>query len=49
MSAKMQPLLSACLIVKNEERFLPDCLQSLQSIADEIIVPREGVALSVER
>ncbi len=42
MSAKTNPLLSACLIVKNEERFLPACLQSLQSIADEIIVVDTG-------
>ena len=32
------PRLSAVLIVKNEEKDLPDCLQSLQGLVDEIIV-----------
>jgi glycosyltransferase involved in cell wall biosynthesis/tetratricopeptide (TPR) repeat protein len=34
--------LSVCLIVKNEERFLAPCLQSIQSIANEIIVVDTG-------
>ena len=34
--------LSACLIVKNEEQRLPKCLESLKSIADEIIVVDTG-------
>ncbi len=35
-------LLSACLIVKNEEQRLPQCLDSLRSLADEIIVVDTG-------
>ncbi len=36
------PLLSACLIVKDEERFLPGCLSSLKGFADEICVVDTG-------
>ncbi len=35
-------ILSACLIVKNEEQRLPQCLESLLSLADEIIVVDTG-------
>jgi glycosyltransferase involved in cell wall biosynthesis len=35
-------ILSACLIVKNEEQRLPQCLESLKSLADEIIVVDTG-------
>lgn len=35
-------LLSACLIVKNEEKFLSKCLSSLKNVADEIIVVDTG-------
>jgi glycosyltransferase involved in cell wall biosynthesis len=35
-------ILSACLIVKNEEQRLPQCLDSLRSLADEIIVVDTG-------
>ncbi len=34
--------LSACLIVKNEEQRLPKCLDSLRSLADEIIIVDTG-------
>lgn len=34
--------LSVCMIVKNEERMLPRCLQSIKNIADEIIVVDTG-------
>jgi glycosyltransferase involved in cell wall biosynthesis len=34
--------LSACVITKNEEKTLPMCLQSVQSIVDEIIVVDTG-------
>ncbi len=34
--------LSLCLIVKNEEKFLPECLQSVRGIADEIIIVDTG-------
>jgi glycosyltransferase involved in cell wall biosynthesis len=34
--------LSLCMIVKNEEKFLPECLQSVRGIADEIIIVDTG-------
>ena len=34
--------LSVCMIVKNEERFLEQCLRSIQDVADEIIVADTG-------
>ncbi|HEY2597535.1 MAG TPA: glycosyltransferase, partial [Candidatus Dormibacteraeota bacterium] len=34
--------LSACVIVKNEERSLPRCLKSLRGLADEVIVVDTG-------
>lgn len=37
-----QPLLSVCLIVRNEEKLLPSCLASIRSVADEIIVVNTG-------
>jgi hypothetical protein len=37
-----RPRLSAALIVRNEERFLADCLRSLQGIADEVVVVDTG-------
>ena len=36
------PLLSACLIVRDEAEMLPDCLASLRGIADEIVVVDTG-------
>jgi len=36
------PRLSACLIVKDEERFLPACLASLEGVADELVVVDTG-------
>ncbi|MDA8400467.1 MAG: glycosyltransferase [Actinomycetota bacterium] len=36
------PLLSACLIVKDEEGQLPGCLASLESLVDEIVVYDTG-------
>ena len=36
------PRLSVCLIVKNEERFLAQCLRSIQRVAHEIIVVDTG-------
>jgi tetratricopeptide (TPR) repeat protein len=41
-----KPLVSAALIVKNEERFLEACLASLQGVVDEIVVVDTG---SVDR
>ncbi len=40
-SAK-QPRLSLCMIVKDEERFLPDCLASVRGLVDEIIIVDTG-------
>jgi glycosyltransferase involved in cell wall biosynthesis len=34
--------ISACLMVKNEEKFLPQCLESIQPMVDEIIVVDTG-------
>ena len=34
--------ISVCMIVKNEELMLAQCLDSLQNIADEIIVVAAG-------
>lgn len=38
------PLLSATLIVRDEEGHLPDCLASLRGVADEIVVVDTGSA-----
>lgn len=37
-----QPLLSLCMIVKNEESYLPTCLESVRGVSDEIIVVDTG-------
>jgi tetratricopeptide (TPR) repeat protein len=37
-----RPLLSLCMIVKNEEAMLEGCLQSVQDIADEIVIADTG-------
>ncbi|MEZ6231565.1 MAG: glycosyltransferase [Candidatus Brocadiaceae bacterium] len=39
---KSKPTISACLIVKNEEEFLPCCLKSVRNVVDEIIVVDTG-------
>ncbi|MGH1365024.1 MAG: tetratricopeptide repeat-containing glycosyltransferase family 2 protein [Calditrichia bacterium] len=36
--------LSVCMIVKNEERYLGDCLSSIQAVADQLIVVDTGSA-----
>ena len=36
------PSISACMIVKDEEHFLPQCLNSIKDIVDEIIVVDTG-------
>ena len=41
-SARSRPLLSACLIVKNEERVLGRCLRSVKPLVDEIVVVDTG-------
>ena len=37
-----RPLLSACLIVKNEARYLDTCLRSLAGLVDEVVVVDTG-------
>ena len=37
-----RPSLSICLIVKNEERFLAQCLKSIQAVATQIVVVDTG-------
>ncbi|MFN3533586.1 MAG: glycosyltransferase family 2 protein, partial [Candidatus Brocadia sp.] len=41
-SNKYRPTLSACMIVKNEEKFLPQCLQSIKDAVDEVIIVDTG-------
>jgi len=41
---RKQPLLSLCMIVKNEEKNLGECLKSAQGLADELIVTDTGSA-----
>lgn len=36
------PRLSVCLIARNEEKFLPQCLESVRGLADQIIVVDTG-------
>ena len=38
----MSKTLSVCMIVKNEEKNLPRCLDSIKDFADEIIVVDTG-------
>jgi glycosyltransferase involved in cell wall biosynthesis/Tfp pilus assembly protein PilF len=40
--ANAQPRLSVCLITKNEERFLGQCLQSIRDLAHQIVVVDTG-------
>jgi glycosyltransferase involved in cell wall biosynthesis len=40
--AARRPTVSVCLIVKNEERFIDQCLKSVRPIADEIVVVDTG-------
>lgn len=40
--AGRRPHLSVCLIVKNEERFLGQCLESVKGLADQIVVVDTG-------
>src|SRR3989304_7047785 len=37
-----RPTLSLCMIVKNEEQFLGQCLDSVQDIVDEMIIVDTG-------
>ncbi len=42
MNTNIRPTLSACMIVKNEEKFLPQCLKSIKDAVDEIIIVDTG-------
>lgn len=35
---RTSPTISACMIVKNEEAFLSQCLESIKDFVDEIII-----------
>jgi len=39
---KQQPKLSLCMIVKNEQRWLEDCLNSVKELVDEVIIVDTG-------
>ncbi len=39
---RVHPLISACLIVKDEEENLPRCLASLEGVADQIVIYDTG-------
>ena len=41
---KNKKTISLCMIVKNEERFLSNCLESVENFVDEIIVVDTGSA-----
>jgi glycosyltransferase involved in cell wall biosynthesis len=42
MEKLQKPKISLCMIVKDEEQFLPACLKSVQSVVDEIIIVDTG-------
>jgi len=42
LTKNKKPFLSACLIVKNEEDFLPRCLASIREAVDEIVLVDTG-------
>ena len=44
MNQVRNPTLSLCMIVKDEERFLPGCLDSVKDYVDEIIIVDTGSA-----
>ncbi|MGH9426892.1 MAG: glycosyltransferase family 2 protein, partial [Terriglobia bacterium] len=39
---KRRPKLSLCMIVKNEQRWLEDCLNSVKELVDEMIIVDTG-------
>jgi len=41
-SLEAKPTISACMIVKNEEELLPDCLESIRDWIDEIVIVDTG-------
>jgi glycosyltransferase involved in cell wall biosynthesis len=42
MSEQQKPRLSLCMIVKDEEKLLPSCLESVKSFVDEMIIVDTG-------
>lgn len=40
--ARKRPLLSVCMIIKNEEALLPGCLKSVEGLADEVVIVDTG-------
>ncbi len=42
MTPNKRQTLSVCMIVRNEERFLEDCLESIRNIADQIVIVDTG-------
>ena len=42
LMTKRQPKLSLCMIVKNEQRWLEDCLNSVKDLVDEMIIVDTG-------
>src|SRR4030095_859845 len=42
LMTKRQPKLSLCMIVKNEQRWLEDCLNSVKELVDELIIVDTG-------
>ncbi|NPV52983.1 MAG: glycosyltransferase [Firmicutes bacterium] len=42
LSPRRRPTLSLCMIVKNEERFLARCLDSVKDVVDEMIIVDTG-------
>ena len=42
LNNSFKPSISVCLIVKDEERFLDNCLKSVKDIAGEIIIVDTG-------
>jgi len=42
MKKSQHQKISACLIVKNEEELLPNCLSSIKNTVDEIIIVDTG-------
>jgi len=39
---RKRPSISACMMVKNEEHFLPQCLESIKDFVDEIVIVDTG-------
>lgn len=42
MSPSTLPVLSLCMIVRNEKKYLPDCLDSVRGVVDEMVMVDTG-------